>query len=251
LEKANYQTILNWQKDRYADAGDFTFVFTGNIDLETSKNLIAKYLGGLPSINRKESFVPVNADFHAGMNKNNFQKQMENVKSTVLDIYWATFEPTLKNRIEMDMLQQILRIVYTEKIREDEGGAYSVGVSSTISDYPKGQAPFQIYFETEVGKDVYLNEIVQNEFKKIATEGPRQEDYNKVKEFMLKNQQEQEQENSYWRSAITNFYRHGYNAYTDYVKTLNETTPEDIQKKAKAIIDAKNLIEVVMTGVKE
>jgi zinc protease len=251
LSKANYQTIMNWRKDRYADASDFTFVFTGNIDAEASKDLITKYLGSLPSIKRKESFIPIKDNFNSGIIKKPFQQKMENPKATVIDNYWTTLEPTLKNRIEIDMLQQILRIVYTEKVREDEGGTYGVSVSSSISNYPKGQTLLQISFGTQPGKEGYLNEIIHKEFQNMTKEGPRQEDFNKVKEFMLKRQQEQEQENSYWSSTITNFYRYGYDSYTDYVKTLNTITPADVQTKAKAIIDTKNLIEVVMVGVKE
>ncbi|MDR0799125.1 MAG: insulinase family protein [Dysgonamonadaceae bacterium] len=251
LDKANYQTIMNWRKDRYADAGDFTFVFTGNIAPEIAKPLIAKYLGSLPTIHRKESFVAISDNYQAGIHRNDFTQKMENLKSTVLDFYWTTIDPTLKNRIEVDMLQQILRIVYTEKVREDEGGSYGVGVSSRIADYPKGQTPLQIYFETEAGKADYLNEIVQREFKNMATAGPRSEDFGKVKEFMLKKQQENEQENSYWSSSIVNFYRTGYDGYTEYVKTLNAVTPADIQKRAQSLLDSKNSIEIIMTGVKE
>ncbi|MDR2056728.1 MAG: insulinase family protein [Dysgonamonadaceae bacterium] len=251
LARANYQTILTWRKDRYADASDFTFVFTGNIDPEKSKALIAQYLGALPSINRSEDYIAVNANLNPGVKKNSFSRKMENIKSIVFNLYWTVLEPTLKNRIETDMLQQILDIVYTEKVREDEGGTYGVSVSSVISDYPKGQTPLQIYYETEPGKAENLNEIVRKEFQRIVEEGPRLEDFNKVKEFMLKKQQEQEQENAYWASTIVQYYRTGYNAYNDYVKTLNEVTPADIQKTARSFADSNNFIEVVMTGVKE
>jgi len=250
LEKANYQTILDWRQDRYADASDFTFVFTGNIDPEESKGLIEKYLGSLPSINRKESFVRVNEDYRSGITKNKFEKKMENPKATVMDMYWATMEPTLKNRIEIDMLQQILQIVYLEKVREDEGGTYSVSVYSVISNYPKGQTPLQINFETKPGKEDYLNEIIHSEFRNIAKEGPRQEDFNKVKEYMLKNRQEQERQNSFWSSSIIEFYRNNYDGYTDYKKVLDEVKPADIQKKARQILDSNNLIEVIMTAAK-
>ena len=250
LEKADYNTIMNWRKDRYADASDFTFIFTGNIDPETAKPLIAQYLGALPSTNRKEDFIPVNGNFNSGVNRNDFKQPMENVKSIVMDIYWTILEPNLRNRIQIDMLQQILRIVYMEKIREDEGGTYGVSVGSLISNYPKGQTPLQIYFETEPGKADHLNGIIHKEFQMISKSGPREEDFSKVKEFMLKKQQENEQENSYWISTITEFYRNGYNDYNDYVKTLNEVTPADIQNTAKSIINSGNLIEVIMTGVK-
>ncbi|MDR2086916.1 MAG: insulinase family protein [Dysgonamonadaceae bacterium] len=250
LEKANYQTILNWRKDRYADAGDFTFVFTGNINPDSSNVLIAQYLGALPAINRNENYLPVNAGLQPGVKTNRFDQKMENIKSIVFNTYWTVLEPDLKNRIEVDMLQQILRIVYTEKVRENEGGTYGVSVSSSIADYPKGQAPLQIYYETEPGKTVYLNEIIRNEFQQIAEKGPRQEDFQKVKEFMLKKQQEQEQENAYWASVIARYYRTGYNACTGYVKTLNEVTPADIQNAARSFIHSENRIEVIMTGVK-
>ncbi|MDR3340118.1 MAG: insulinase family protein [Candidatus Symbiothrix sp.] len=251
LAKANYQTIMNWRKDRFADASDFTFVFTGNINIEATKDLIEKYLGALPNSKRKESNAPVDLDLHAGITKKHFQQKMENPKASIVDVYWTTINPALKDRIEMDMLQQILRIVYTEKVREEEGGTYGVSVSGSISNYPKGQTTLNISFETQPGKETYLNDIIQKEFKEVANQGPRPEDFNKVKEFMLKRQQEQEQLNSYWSSVVSNYYRYDYNAYSDYVKTLNSVTLADIQKKAKKIIDDGNLIEVVMTGVKE
>ncbi|GHT60647.1 peptidase M16 [Bacteroidia bacterium] len=251
LEKVNYQTIGKWQKDRYADASDFTFVFTGNIDLEIAKPLIEKYLGSLPSIHRKETFAKVNENYRPGLIKSIFDQKVENPKTNVIDIYWANFDYTLKNRIEIDMLQQILRTVYTEKVREEEGGTYGVSVSGNISNYPKGQSMFQIYFETEPAKADYLNKIVHQVLQDMAKEGPREVDFNKVKEYMLKKQQENEQENSYWRGAMLEYYRQNTNSYTDYVKTLNAVTPADIRKKVQNLLNAKNAIEIIMTGVKE
>ena len=250
LDKANYQTIMNWRNDRYKDASDFTFIFVGSIDPEATKDLIAQYLGALPSINRKEAFKPVNLDFHKGINKNHFDKTVENPKSTVLDLYWGNTKFDLEHVVKMDMLQQILTILYQEKVREDEGGTYGVSVSGGIDDYPKGRSYLQIYFETDASKKDYLNEIIHNEFNNLIKEGPRPEDFQKTKEFMLKKQQENEEDNGYWNGAIHNFYKTGFNRYTDYVKTVNAVTPEDIRQTAKSLLDNNNLIEVIMTGVK-
>ncbi|MDR0506421.1 MAG: insulinase family protein [Dysgonamonadaceae bacterium] len=251
LDKVNYQTIEKWRKDRYADASDFTFVFTGNIDLETAKPLIEKYLGSLPSIQRKETSANVNENYRPGFLKSAFDQKVQNPKANVIDIYWTTFDYTLKNLIEADMLKQILNIVYTEKIREEEGGTYGVSVSAGISEYPKGQSMLQIYFETEPSKSEYLNKLVRQILQDMAKEGPREVDFNKVKEYMLKKQQENEQENSYWRSVMMDYYRRDFNSYTDYVKTLNEVSQADIQKKLQTILDANNALEVIMTGIKE
>jgi zinc protease len=108
----------------------------------------------------------------------------------------------------------------------------------------------QIYFETEPAKSDYLNKLVQQIFRDMAAEGPREVDFNKVKEYMLKKQQENEQENSYWQNILLRYYYLDFDGYTDYVNTLNAVTPADIQKKAQAFLDAENAIEIVMTGVK-
>ncbi|MDR1720308.1 MAG: insulinase family protein [Dysgonamonadaceae bacterium] len=250
LDKVNYQTIMNWRKDRYADASDFTFIFTGNIQPEESKGLIAKYLGALPSINRTESFVPVNINYNSGTIKKDFDKQMDNPKATVIDIFWGIASTDMSTRLKMSILQQVLTLIYTEKVREEEGGTYGVSVNGNISDYPKGRATLEISFETEPTKKSHLNEIIYNELRQLIENGPKPEDFQKTKEFMLKSHQERMQENGYWNSVITSYYRLGYDSYTNYVDTVNAITPDDIRLLAKMLTEQGNLIEVIMTGVK-
>ena len=62
-------------KDRFKDASDFTFYFVGNIDIEKMKPMIAKYLGSLPSINRKETFKDTKMEIRKGQYKNEFAKK--------------------------------------------------------------------------------------------------------------------------------------------------------------------------------
>lgn len=250
LEKVNYQTIMNWRNDRYKDAGDFTFVLVGNIDPVAVKPLIAQYLGALPSINRKESFVKIDNDFKKGIIKNDFNKEMENPKATVLSMHWGTIKPTMADKIKLNMLQQILTIVYQEKMREDEGGTYGVSVTDRIDYYPKGRAILQMSFETDPEKKDLLVNIMHQELTNLTTNPPRMEDFNKTKEFLLKSQQENEQENGYWNGIILNYYKEGYDGYTDFVKTVNSIQPKDIQEIAKILINQNNFIEVIMTGIK-
>ena len=250
IEKVDYNTIMNWRKDRYADASDFTFIFVGNIHPAEMQDLLVKYLGSLPSINRKEAAKEVNLLYNKGTQKKLFNKQMEDPKTTIMDIYSGTLQPTLTNRMYMNMLQQILRIVYTEKVREDEGGTYGVGVNGGISSYPKGQSSIQISFDTNAEKKYFLNDIIHQEFKKIGQEGPRMEDFNKVKEFMVKKQAENEQENQYWLSTIYNYVNEQYDGHTDYEKILQSVTPKNIRDFASELIKQGNMLEVMMVGEK-
>ena len=250
LDKVNYQMIMDWRNDRFKDASDFTFVFTGNIDPETAKAQIAQYLGALPSINRKETYAKIEDGFKSGQIKNFFDKEMEDPKTTVLDIYSGTIPVTLNNRIKMSILGDILRLVYTEKVREDEGGTYGVSVRGSIS-YPENIASVVVNFETNAEKKDHLNSIVIREFQALADNGPTEADFQKTIEAMLKNYQQNQRENSYWTNMITIFHRDGYDGYTDYEKTVKSITPADIKAFAKQFLDQNNLIQVIMTGVKK
>ena len=54
LDEINPDKSLSIFKERFRDAGDFTFIFVGNIDTIVFKPLIETYLGGLPSFSSNE-----------------------------------------------------------------------------------------------------------------------------------------------------------------------------------------------------
>jgi zinc protease len=59
LAKMDLMQSYNFYRDRFADAGDFTFVFVGNVDPVSFKQLALTYLGTLPSNGRKENWRDV------------------------------------------------------------------------------------------------------------------------------------------------------------------------------------------------
>ncbi len=52
----NPEKALAFYKDRFSDASDFTFLFVGNVQLETLRPLVERYLASLPATGRKETF---------------------------------------------------------------------------------------------------------------------------------------------------------------------------------------------------
>ena len=66
IDKIDYKRIMEMYKDRFKDAGDFTFLFVGNITLDEAKPLIETYLGGLPTIHRTENFRDTKMDIRKG-----------------------------------------------------------------------------------------------------------------------------------------------------------------------------------------
>lgn len=249
VEKIDDKRILEIYKERFANAADFVFIFTGAIDEATALPLIEKYIGGLPSGGKKEKYVDAKLDIQKGEHKNVFEKQMATPSATVYLVFSGKVKHNLKNNLMMSLTKQILDIIYTEEIREKEGGTYGVGTSGTITKVPKESARLLIMFQTDPDKRDHLTKMAVDLLDKFAEEGPRQKDLDKVREYMLKKYAENQKENAYWASLLQSSITADYEGYKDYEKTLNSITPDDLKKFVKKLLKQGNEIEVSMVGV--
>ena len=250
VEKIDDARILEIYKERFANAADFSFIFTGAIDEEVAIPLIEKYIGGLPAGGKKEKYVDAKVDIQKGEIKNVFEKQMATPSATVYLVYSGKVKHNLKNHLMMSITDQILDIIYTEEIREKEGGTYGVGTSGSITRVPKETFRLLVMFQTAPELREKLTGIAADLLNKYAEEGPRQQDLDKVREYMLKKYTENQKENAYWANQLHNQIALGYDGYTDYEKTLNSITTDDLKKFAKSLLKQGNQIEVSMVGVK-
>ena len=146
----------------------------------------------------------------------------------------------------MDIFDQILDIVYTEKVREDEGGTYGVSSRGSIARYPENQTILQIVYDTDPAKMEHLNAIVHKELKDMAKNGPREADFNKVKEFMNKKHSESIKQNGYWLGTLNTYYFYDENNHSDYLTTLNAITMDDVKALVKELLAQENEIVVSM-----
>ena len=235
-DKVDYAKALKLYADRFKDANNFVFTFVGNIDPETFEPMIEQYIGALKTKKNDETWT-TNAPAITDKDVNShYTKAMENPKVTCYMIYNGDMEYTMDNQLKMRVLGDIMDIVYTEKIREDEGGTYGVGVQGTLSLRPKPSFMFFIGFDTN--KEMYekLMGIAIAELQNVANQGPRPEDLKKVKEFLVKKHGEDLENNRYWMSCIQTKDRDGYNPMANYDEIVNSITADDVANMAKAVL---------------
>jgi zinc protease len=250
LNKVDYNKAIALYKERFANAGDFTFFITGNVELDSIKPYVETYLGGLPSSKGKEAFKDLKIYPPKGLVKNHFTKKMSTPVSNVIVIYSGEVPAMLQNMVLMNYVQSILDIAYTENIREKEGGTYGVVVRGGINKFPKERFTFQIQFDTDPAKRDKLLGLVYADIKRITTEGPSNENVNKIKEYTLKSHQEALTKNSYWANAISSYVINGMDVNTDYEKIVSSVTPAMVRDFAKKIFSQNNIIEISMSSEK-
>ena len=242
VDQIDYDRILEMYNDRFKDASDFTFYFVGNIDLET-----AEYLGALPAINRKETFKDTKMSIRKGVYKNEYAKEQQTPTATIVFLYSGKAPYTLKNDILLSFATQVLDMVYTEEVREKEGGTYGVNCFGDLQKYPKEQLLLQIVFQTDPAKKDKLAGIVVDELKKLAAEGPSDVHLQKVKEYMLKKYADNQKENGYWMNNLNDYFYYGMDMTEGYTDIVNSITAKDIQKFVSDLLKQGNEIEVTMT----
>ena len=246
LKKIDYAQIMKMYKQTFFNPGSFVFTFVGNIDEEAIKPAVLTYLASLKGEATHGEFLRVPMGVKTGKTKNIFEKEMQNPKASVFNVFTGKTERTLKNTLLMSMFDQVLDIVYTEKIREDEGGTYGVSSRGSIARYPEDQTILQIVYDTDPAKMEHLNTIVHKELRDIAANGPREADFKKVKEFMNKKYSESIKENSYWLGSLNTYYFYDEDNHSDYLSTLNAITANDVKEFADKLLAQDNEIVVSM-----
>ncbi len=248
VDKINYDRVIEIYKERFADANDFDFFFVGDIDIDTVAPLIEKYLGSLPVLKSKEKAKPTDNILAKGKIKNVFDKEQETPNARVIFYYHVPMKTTLRNSLTLDMLQQVMTMVYTETVREDEGGAYGIPVNAGLWDFPEAIATFKITLPTAPEKRERMTEIIYKGIDDIVANGPKEEFLSKVKEYMHRSHTEALKNNGYWLGALMTKVCQGHDNVTTYDATVDAITAADIQKMAKSIFCSGNLIEVGMTS---
>jgi zinc protease len=248
FDKIDYHRMMDMHKERYGDASDFLFIFTGNIDKDTIRPYLEQYLATLPALNRKEEAdESMVTPFRKGKITCHFTRKMETPKTSVSLVYSGRMPYNLKNAVISQLLKRILEQVYNEKVREEESASYGVMSDVALYLFPKGNTSIQIVFDTDPEKKDKILNIVKTELQRIATEGPSEENLKKSRDNLVKSRAEAMQHNSYWLNLLDTYYYRNIDSHTDYEPTLQAITVSDIRAFAKEFLDQGNELEVVMS----
>ena len=247
VDQMDYDRILALYKQAFADCGDFRFILVGNAELDSIKPYIETYLGALPATNAKQTYNKANLlTIAKGTKENIFAKEQQTPMATVAMIINGNVEYNLRNYVLLSVLNQALDMVYTEEIREKEGGTYGVSTFGQLGSEQQN-AILQIVYQTDPAKFEHLNGIIVSLLDKMAQEGPSAEQMQKIKEYMLKKHADNQKENSYWMNNIKEVLYTGQDMTKDYEALVNGITAQDVAKFAADLLKQGNKLTVVMT----
>ena len=252
LNAIKYERLEPIYRTLTANAADYTVYVVGNVNLETLKPMVEKYIGSLPTKKKITDRVDDGVRYATNEVINDFRHPMQQPKVSVCRIYTGDIEYNLENSVTMNFLQDVLRSRYTISIREEKGGTYGVGVGGSLSAFYKPSYQLVVQFDTNEAMADELSEIVVAELKEIAANGPKSEDLEKVREYMIKEWNNRLVQNGAWMNYIYQYYTFGdaVNRVADYEKIVKGMTAEKVAALAAKVLADGNMTYVVMRPAK-
>jgi zinc protease len=224
-DEMDLDTSVEFYRDRFADASDFTFVLVGNLDPDSLRPLVETYLGGLPSVGRVETWRDVGIRYPSGVIRKTVRRGVEPRSKTVL-AFTGNWEYRRRDQYVLRALGSVLEIRLREVLREALGGTYGVGVSSTGARRPSEQFSVSISFGSDPERVEELVGVVFQQIDSLKAVGPTEVEVEKVQEMQRRARETALRENGFWTQMLLNHDRFGTDAreilaYEDLVAALS------------------------------
>ncbi len=249
LEALDPDRMLEIYRERFADFSDFTFVFVGNLDLETFPHLAATYLGSLPASRRDEGWRDTGTRLVRGVIDSTIVGGQA-PKAIVEINFHGDMRYTSDQRYLYNSMLSLVRIRLRERLREEMGGVYGVRVSGTVLPIPEPNYRTAIRFDADPAEVDTLIQLLYEELRQLQSE-PISDDYlQKITETQRQSQEEARATNGYWLGQLATRYRNHIPlrgmqtaVFEHFVHSL---TAKDLQEVAQRYFDWNNYIELVL-----
>ena len=140
----------------------------------------------------------------------------------------------------------ILDMIYTDTLREEEGGTYGASAYIGVQRLPEERVVAQVYFNTNPAQVDRLRELAVEGFENLAKNGPTDEQLTRAIENFKKNIPESRISNKYWMEQLQNYYTFGEDEDALYEAAVSYITAENIKAALQEVLSQGNFIEVVM-----
>ncbi len=247
VKQIRFYSARKFFRQRFANPGDFTFIFTGSFKPQEIKPLIETYIGGIPGHEEHEKYgfqdyTPppgvVEKTLHLGVDP----------KSLNTIIFSGPFDWSFENVRKALFTTDILEIMLRERIREAKSGTYSISVAGRFYHIPRQRFEVLIRFSCDPKRVQELTADVFAQIDSLVRFGAQEKNLQKVREMYLKDYEEGLKQNGFWRSRLN--YAIYHNIPFKHILQMDDIyrsiTLTDINEMAKHLFNTKHYLRAVL-----
>ncbi len=245
LQHIDLNRGLEIYSERFSNAANFEFLFTGNLELEKAIPMMELYLGSLPGNPEAiDDFRDLGIRPPQGVSETVYVGIDE--KSQVILYFHGSTPYDIEKSQQFSYLGEVLTIKLIENIREKMGGVYSIGARGGLSRIPEESFSFSISFPCDPDNVENLIDAVWMEIEAIKENGPEEKDIEKVRESKRISLEENMKRNSFWHGQLNAAITSGMPIDTvlGAMDRVQGVTREQVQQIAREYLTKENLLEV-------
>jgi zinc protease len=245
IDSIDLDRALSIYRERLGDASDFTFVLVGKIDADSLRPLITRYLGSLPAGGGKTGWRDNGIRPPSGVVEKTFRFGVEPRARTTI-IFDGPFTDDLSAPRSLNALARVLQTRLRERLREQLGATYSVGVQVATRSIPERRYRVSIGFDAAPESIDELTTAVFAEVEALRKSGPTKEEVQKVREESLRQLELAWKNNQFWLQTITGYTMmdRPLEDISAYDKPFRELNAARMHEMARKYLDSGQYVRV-------
>ena len=172
LEELSLERAVQVYADRFADFGDFTFLFVGAFDWQVLRALSETYLASLPASARAERWADVGIDPPPGIEDHAVRRGAAG-RSTTRLVFAGDMEWSRGEALALAALGEVLELRLRERLRDDPQAVYGGGVNTDSQLIPDPEYRLIVGFDCDPERADEVRDAVLAEVAWLHAGGER------------------------------------------------------------------------------
>jgi zinc protease len=247
VDEMDLQRSFAFYRDRFADASDFTFVFTGSFDVDAIRPLVERYLASLPSLNRHETWKNEGITPPKGVVEKVVRKGIE-PKSEAALVFTGPMQFDTTREVTLDALSIVLEGRLRRSLREALRGTYGVEVDSNATKVPEPRYSMTVEFGCDPDRTAELLATAFREIERLRAEGPTEAEVADTRQALTVGHQTDLAENARMATQLVHRYEQGQDVmeFFSLPAEFQKLTAAGIREAAKQYLDTSNVVKVTL-----
>ncbi len=234
-------------RERFANPSDFSFYFSGNFDTDSLELLCRRYLGTLSGSGRQDVVPDTHPVMPDTVMVRTVTKGIEN-KGRACMVFFGDTDFSWHEVHNLNSTAQALEILLRERIREDLGGTYGIGVSLRLFPQIRPRYEFIIDFSCDPAREEELSGQVLSLIDSLRSNVRDTSVIEKVREGFLRQRETDIETNRFWTAMMQNYtvYGFGLENILNYPELSRDFTIQVFQKLIREKFNPEKYLKVYL-----
>jgi zinc protease len=255
VEQLRLDAALQFYRQRFAHASDFTFVLVGDLDPERTRPLVERYLASLPDAGprgQRSQWRDVGARVAGGVKRINVELGSGDRSSLYFDFHralpWSRAAET-----ELAALRGYVEVRLREALAQEPLAVHSLSVAAEFEQRPVAQSSLTISFDTARSLMDESERKVLGLVQELTDSPPRPSDVTAVRDARKRYLERAFATNVFWLTELSEDY-----AFSSEPREIQELAAdaeridaELIERAARTYLDSSGYVEAIRSPVRK